>query len=350
MRKKKILYGVPGEGMGHATRSKVIITWLIAQGHEVQIVASSRAYTFLAQSFPGMVTEIEGLHLSYQNAVISVFGSFWINFKRIHQLFGSNLLKFLTLSRSYHPDLVITDFESFSHLFGWVHQIPMICIDNIQVNNRCLLDIDIPASETFNQWLATEITASKVPAADKFLISSFFETAIIKSNTSLVPPIIREVIQQTNANEGNHVLMYQTSAAVDSVEAILSQFPTQSFIVYGLNRDELKQNIRFKPFSETEFIADLASAKAVIANGGFSFISEAVYLHKPIYSFPIQGQFEQYINAAYIDKLGYGLHAKNLNATELTFFFNNLKRYQANLANYQQDGNQVLFELLSNLP
>ena len=125
MRKKKILYGVPGEGMGHATRSKVIITWLLAHGHEVQIVASSRAYTFLAQSFPGKVTEIEGLHLSYHNAMIAIFGSFWINFKRIHKLFGSNLLKFLRLSRSYHPDLVITDFESlsssFKHKFIIVH-------------------------------------------------------------------------------------------------------------------------------------------------------------------------------------------------------------------------------------
>lgn len=349
MYKKKILYGVPGEGMGHATRSKVIITWLLEQGHEVHVVASSRAYTFLSQSFPGMVTEIEGLHLSYQNAVVSVFGSFWINFKRIHQLFGSNLIKFLRLSKSYHPDLVITDFESFSHLFGWVHQIPMICIDNIQVNNRCMLDIDIPASETFNQWLATEITASKVPAANRFLISSFFEAAIIKANTSLIPPIIREVILQASPCEGEHVLMYQTSAAFDSVEAILSQFPSQSFIVYGLNRDELKQNIRFKPFSETEFIADLASAKAVIANGGFSFISEAVYLHKPIYSFPIQGQFEQYINAAYIDKLGYGMHASNLNAKDLSYFFANLAGYQSNLADYKQDGNKVLFEALNRI-
>jgi nicotinate phosphoribosyltransferase len=36
----KILYGVVGEGMGHATRSKVTIEHLIAKGHSVKIVVS----------------------------------------------------------------------------------------------------------------------------------------------------------------------------------------------------------------------------------------------------------------------------------------------------------------------
>ncbi len=349
MRKKKILYGVPGEGMGHATRSKVIITWLLAQGHEVKVLASSRAFTFLNKSFPGKVMEIEGLHLSYKNAAVSVFGSFSINFKRIHKLFGSNLIKFVKLSHNYRPDLVITDFESFAHLFGWVHQIPMICIDNIQVNNRCSLDIEIPASEKFNLWLAQEITASKVPASKTFLISAFFKAAIVKPDTIIFPPIIREVIEKTTPYQAEHILMYQTSASLKNVETVLQQFPNQPFIVYGLNREEVKQNIRFKPFSEEEFITDLASSKAVIANGGFSFICEAVYLKKPIYSFPVQGQFEQFINAAYLQKLGYGKHAKDLNTKDLTAFFETLNSYQINLSNYAQQGNQVVFETLKQL-
>ena len=43
----KILYGVPREGMGHATRSKSVIQHLIAQQHEVCIVSSDRAFIFL---------------------------------------------------------------------------------------------------------------------------------------------------------------------------------------------------------------------------------------------------------------------------------------------------------------
>ena len=36
----KILYGVVGEGMGHAMRSRVVLEHLVAQGHEVEIMAS----------------------------------------------------------------------------------------------------------------------------------------------------------------------------------------------------------------------------------------------------------------------------------------------------------------------
>ena len=42
----KILYGVVGEGMGHATRSKVVLSALAAH-HELQVVVSGRAYDYL---------------------------------------------------------------------------------------------------------------------------------------------------------------------------------------------------------------------------------------------------------------------------------------------------------------
>ena len=36
----RILYGVVGEGMGHATRSRVVLEHVLSQGHEVQVVVS----------------------------------------------------------------------------------------------------------------------------------------------------------------------------------------------------------------------------------------------------------------------------------------------------------------------
>ena len=35
----RVLYGVVGEGMGHAIRSRVVLEHLFAQGHEVEIMA-----------------------------------------------------------------------------------------------------------------------------------------------------------------------------------------------------------------------------------------------------------------------------------------------------------------------
>ena len=44
LRDMNILYGVVGEGMGHATRSRVVIEHLRTKGHQVKVVVSGRAH------------------------------------------------------------------------------------------------------------------------------------------------------------------------------------------------------------------------------------------------------------------------------------------------------------------
>ena len=71
----KILYGVVGEGMGHAVRSRVVLDHLVAEGHEIEIMASGRAVDFLHKHFEG-VNRIHGLHMIYEeNRVRGTAGS-----------------------------------------------------------------------------------------------------------------------------------------------------------------------------------------------------------------------------------------------------------------------------------
>jgi uncharacterized protein (TIGR00661 family) len=44
----------------------------------------------------------------------------------------------------------------------------------------------------------------------------------------------------------------------------------------------------------------------VISTGGHSLISEALYFGKPIMCFPIEFAYEQFINAYFVDALGFG--------------------------------------------
>jgi uncharacterized protein (TIGR00661 family) len=343
-----ILYGVPGEGMGHATRSKVVIDFLLKEGHDVHIVSSARAFQFLDKSFPGKVTEIKGFHFAYKNAEVSKTGTFLLNLKAAGKNLVHNIGKELMIGRSFHIDLVISDFESFSYFFAKLHKLPLISIDNMQVMNRCKLNVPIGKEEKSNYRLAKNIVKAKVPGCDHYFITSFFDAEIQRTNTSIVPPIIRNAIQETTVSRQNHILMYQTSSSLKNVKETLFQVPDETFYVYGMNQDYTEGNVVFKLFSEKGFIDDLSGAKAVIANGGFSFISEAVYLKKPVYSFPIRNQFEQWLNAAYIEKLGYGRHFEDLSADGLKSFLYDLPRFEKNLGNYAQNGNEVLFGKLKN--
>jgi uncharacterized protein (TIGR00661 family) len=60
----RILYGVVGEGMGHATRSRVVIEHLLARGHDLRVVASGRARAYLAERVES-VGDIWGLTMAY---------------------------------------------------------------------------------------------------------------------------------------------------------------------------------------------------------------------------------------------------------------------------------------------
>ena len=78
----KILYGVVGEGMGHATRSSVVLEHLLSRGHEIKVVVSGKAHHFLKTRFSGRpgfaIEEIHGITLRYfENKVDKAGSLFW---------------------------------------------------------------------------------------------------------------------------------------------------------------------------------------------------------------------------------------------------------------------------------
>ena len=334
--------------MGHATRSNVVVSHLLKK-HDVRIATSDRAYVFMKERFPGRVYEIKGFHLAYKDGGVSKYRTAAILLKNGPKDLIANLHKYRLVHKEFKPDLVISDFDSFAFFFAQFNKIPLISIDNIQTVNRCKLDFPIPRSERNSYEIARNIVKAKVPNADHYLITSFFKAQTKKKNTSLIPPILREKILEVTGKSGEHVLVYQTSSSQNNIIQVLNQIPNIPFIVYGFNKSEIRRNVTLKKFSEDGFIEDLASAKAVISNGGFSLLSEAVYLRKPVCSVPIKGQFEQYINAAYIEKCGYGRHLNDLSPDGIKSFLFDVDTFQNNVNRYEQHGNNETFQKLDEI-
>ena len=87
----------------------------------------------------------------------------------------------------------------------------------------------------------------------------------------------------------------------------------------------------------------------MVTNGGYSLISEAVFLHKPICAISIPAQSEQWLNAAEVQQMGYGRHFEVITADNLRVFLYALGNFGTALAGYQQEGNAVLFAELDTL-
>jgi uncharacterized protein (TIGR00661 family) len=346
-----ILYGVPGEGMGHAARARVVIDYLLQIGHDVQIVSSDRTAQFLEQHFPGRVFTIDGFRFGYHsNGAVSVRKTL----KRILKNASHKLQRHANVYRLLHEgfqfDWVLSDFESFSMLYAKRFDLPLLSIDNIQILHRTKPDITIPSTMRSSFQMARNIVQFKVPGAKQYWISSFFPAQIIQPNTKLIPPIIRPEVLQAKVTTGNHVLVYQRSISVEHLQSILSAFSDINFFCYGHDQSFQSGHIIFKPFSEKEFLKDLAESKAVICNSGYSLLSECVYLKKPVLAIPIPQQAEQWLNAAAIEKLGYGQHAEFFHESDIRQFLNHLHLFQQTLEAYLQTGNDELYALLDQLP
>jgi uncharacterized protein (TIGR00661 family) len=340
----RILYGVVGEGMGHATRSQVILRHLVAE-HEIEIVVSGRAHAYLQQAFPKLrVHEIAGLNMVYEDNAVQRRRTAWDVLKKL-PAFAENFQTFTRIRESFHPELVISDFESFAYLYAKKHDLPVLSIDNMQIINRTRLEVDIPDEELASYRMAKAIVKAKLPHCDHYLITSFFFPPVRKARTSLFPPILRDAIFDAPRENGEHILVYQTSDSFHQLIPTLQRLP-QHFIVYGLKRDEALGNVTLKGFSESGFVRDLATCRCVLAGGGYSLMGEAVYLGKPLLSVPLKGQFEQVLNALYLQKLGYGEYHRELDENAIVNFISRAPEYANNLLAHKQDRNRAILEKL----
>ena len=343
----KILYGVVGEGMGHAMRSRVVLEHLVAQGHEIEVMASGRAMDFLAKRFAG-VNRIHGLHMIYEENRVRRGKTFWSNVLTGATGVPQNIAAYFDLIKDFRPEVTISDFESWTYLYAKVHRLPVVSIDNMQIINRCTHDDEILEGHGADFQITKAFVKGKLPFCDHYLITTFFRPPVRKPDTTLVPPILRPEILAARRRDGDHLLVYQTAEGHGSLVDSLQKTGLECRI-YGLRRgivdEQVEGNLRYRPFSEGGFIDDLASCRAVIAGGGFTLMGEAVYLRKPMLAVPLGRQFEQLLNARYLEREGFGRAAASLDDPQvIRDFVAAIPACSARLEGYSQDGNRVLFE------
>jgi uncharacterized protein (TIGR00661 family) len=345
----KILYGVVGEGMGHAIRSRVVMEHLLAQGHEIQIMASGRAVDFLAARFSG-VRRIRGLHIVYEENRVRRGATLWSNVLQSTAGIPRNIVAYFEVIEEFDPEAVITDFESWAWVYGKLHHLPILSIDNQQILSRCRHPPEVVRGHETDFQITRVFIRSKLAGCDHYLITTFFFPEVTRPRTTLVPPILRPEILAAAPRRGDHLLVYQTAEGHHGLARTLAGTGFECRI-YGMRRnlreEAVEGNLRYRPFSETAFVEDLATARAVIAGGGFTTLGEAVYLRKPVLSVPVQGQFEQVLNARWLERLGYGRAAESLADPDgIHAFLRAIPECEERLAAYEQDGNQRLYEEL----
>lgn len=339
----KLLYGVCSEGMGHCTRSGAVIEHLLEQGHEVRLTGSGAPLRYLQRLFPSLlVFESTGLEISKTEGRLNDFGTLLGNVWK--QTVGAvKSSSSFVHAVAWRPDAVISDFDAFSARVAHAALCPLIAVDNIHAYSKCSHPPAVTSAMAAHALGAgLFVTDAMVPFARRYLVTSCFAGIPKSADTSVFPALLRTKVLDAKYDHdrasvyetsGGHLTVYPGQIPVP--HDALSVLPCESHVwLSNLDMQFSNGKVTYYPFSEDAFVGDLASARAVVASAGHSLISEASYLGVPVLAVPLQGQFEQELNAAYVEYLGWGeaCSPQDLDWQRLTFFLDRAPQYAETLA------------------
>lgn len=338
----RILYGVAGEGSGHSSRAKEVINYLEGKGHIIKVISYDKGYKNLSPYFD--VEKIFGLNFAYKNNQIQYLKTGLKNYLKIPEAIKS-VDRVLKIIQEFKPQIIFSDFEPISCIAANIKKLPLISVDN----QHCLTNtkIEYPKKYEKDAIAARAVTNLMIFNSKACLVTSFAKTKILNKKTFLFPPILRKEVLRAKSSNKDFILVYFTSEFREIIE-ILKQID-KKFIVYGFNQSGNFKNIIFKKASHKGFLKDLSDCQGIIANAGFTLITEALYLRKPYLALPVRGQFEQVYNAYNLEKLGYGKYWDELNKEKIESFLFNLDLYKKNLIKYKREDNSKIFKKINQL-
>jgi len=345
----RVLYSCCGEGQGHSSRVHTVTNALMRLGHEVKVLASNKAFAVLCERLPD-VQKIPGFVFVYRNNRVELLASFLENLPLLRQR-RKIIRQIRDVIESWQPHLAITDFEPF--LPRAAKQAGLRCISLDHQGVIPFARPSLPLNQRIPALAARTAVQQTNYREEARLATSFFYPPLPPGgNVQFFPPILRDKVLRIRPRDDNYAVVYQTSTSFTRLPELLKQLPFQ-FKVFAYEREGQDGNISYFPRSDVRFIEEVGGASWVLTNGGYTLMSEALYLGKPVFSLPVAWQFEQWLNARYLQDLGYGVMCDDLRKFEVKMreFLAQIGRCRENIKRQNFFGNELaLARILEFLP
>lgn len=313
----KILYGINTNGQGHINRARVFITQLLEDGHDVHVLLAGRqpphyAFELSPKTFfkPGPID-------FYKDHRVDLNKTLQVNLVNIPE-YAAVRKELIELDAKENFDAIFTDFEPHSSVVGKKTGKPVVCIDRQHAVFHPAITVapGKPHEKMGMRWVQNIM----MPFYNHCFALDFTQTIETAGDITLFPLVWKQELKDLETSLGEHIICYLSWYDSKKVVEILSQFPRETFFVYGFNKNKKVKNIHFKKTTRTGFLQDLASSKAVIGNAGFNLAWETFLLKKLIWTIPYHNQFEQVSNAYRLEQMGLGYRSKQLTAKDLQAF------------------------------
>jgi uncharacterized protein (TIGR00661 family) len=314
-----ILYAIQSYGMGHAMRSKQVIEYLNKK-HTIVVASAGKAKEIFDKT--QQTVTIAKLHFHYEKNTVSYAKTTAKVISESRQILQS-IQAIRKIIREKKINAVITDFEPICAYAAKLEKIPLIEIDNIK-------SIPYLPDKTASWRRAINILTSNIliPNPTKLIITSDFTLVNKPASVEWIPSILRPQITKLKTTKGTKILVYQASHTDDEkLITTLNKTPFE-YVYFGCQTQEKRGNVFCKTFNQDEFLSQMAQAKAIICNGGYTVISEAMYLRKPVLICPIKNQYEQELNGKYVESLQIGKTVSELTAQNIQEFNSSIPVYE----------------------
>jgi uncharacterized protein (TIGR00661 family) len=324
----KIFYAVQATGNGHISRALTLLPHLAKRGDVDVFLSGSNSH--LSPQLP-IKYRSKGISLYYNNG-----GG--LNYGKI--LFQRNPLKVIKEAKELPVDkydLVINDFDFITSLACALKKTPSIHFGH-QASFH-YKEAPRPSHTSFHGEL---LLADFVRASHH--VGLHFE----KYHSSIFGAIVKEEFIQAKPHNHQHVTVYLPALQKNKLEQLLEKIPAQKFEVFS---KDVKYQYRFRnifyyPIDQLHFNKSLLTCTGIICGAGFETPAEAMQLGKKILALPIEGQYEQFCNAAALQQMQVPTtRIKNLNKVTIEQWLDQGQIIQRDYSRSIEEVLQYIFSL-----
>lgn len=332
----KYLFVVQGEGRGHLTQALSMEKLLIDNGHEVvKILVGKNIFrelpAFFIEKTKAPVTHFTSPNFlpSAKNKRSNIFLSILYNVVKTPR-YIRNISFIKKQIKSSDADAVINFYELLTGLtyFFTNPGVPYYCIGHQYIFmhegfKRVSKNINGVGLLNFFSFF-TCINCKK-----KIALSFRDIEGDVKNNISVVPPLIRKEVLDSNPTEGDFILGYiLNDGFADSVMDYHKKYPETKLYFFWDRKNAATETViddtlTFHFLDDVEFIKKMAGCKAYATTAGFESVCEALYLGKPVLMVP--AHVEQDCNAQDARLLGAGVVSDTFDLEKLLEFSKNYK-------------------------
>jgi uncharacterized protein (TIGR00661 family) len=295
----KILYAIQGTGNGHLARAIDVFPALCTFGTVDVLVSGIQGDI----QFPFPVKyKLYGMSFIFgKNGGVDK----WSTVKKMKLI---RLFKDIAKLPVKEYDLIINDFEAVSAWACRWHKMPCISLSH----QSAVLHPSAPKPVKYD-LLGDLILKYYAPTTHQF---GFHFKAF---DDNIFTPIIRQQVRDLIIAQEDYYTVYLPSYDDNAIIKTLHTLKSVNWQVFSKHTKEAYtyKNIHIQPIENNAFLQSMASCTGVLCGGGFETPSEALFLGKKLLVIPMQGQYEQQCNAAFLASMGVpvidSLHKKNMN-------------------------------------